>query len=61
MDAEVAALVAKAVETLEDRGASVEEVGPGFDDPKDIFDAHWNLGAARLVDRVPEMLQAEMD
>ena len=39
----------------------IEEVDPGFEDPKEMFNAHWDLGAARLVDKVPEDRRAEMD
>ena len=61
VDPEVAHIVAAAVETLESQGATVEEVSPGFSDPKQIFDAHWDLGAARLVEKVPEAFRKEMD
>ena len=61
VEPEVATIVADAVKVLEGLGAMIEEVDPGFEDPKEIFNAHWDLGAARLVDKVPEDRRAEMD
>lgn len=61
VDPEIAAIVADAVKVLEEQGAMVEETDPGFGDPKAMFDTHWDLGAARLVDKVPEDRRAEMD
>lgn len=61
VEPEVAAIVADAVKVLEGLGAMIEEVDPGFEDPKEMFNAHWDLGAARLVDKVPEDRRAEMD
>lgn len=43
---EVEALVRAAAEGLEDLGAHVEEVDPGFADPVDVFHTLWNTGAA---------------
>ncbi len=61
VEPEVAAIVADAVKVLEGLGAMIEEVDPGFEDPKEMFNAHWDLGAARLVDKVPEDRRPEMD
>ena len=61
VDPEVAAIVADGLKILESQGAMIDEVDPGFDDPKRIFNAHWDLGAARLVDRVPRDRRTEMD
>ncbi|MEK9723867.1 MAG: amidase, partial [Rhodospirillaceae bacterium] len=61
VDPEVAELVADAVKVLAEQGAEVEEVDPGFDDPKNIFDAHWDTGAARLIDAIPEAKRAGID
>ena len=45
VDAEVAAAVAAAVAALEDAGASVEVVDPGFADPLEITTGLWFTGA----------------
>ncbi|MBB53578.1 MAG: amidase [Magnetovibrio sp.] len=58
---EVASIVADAVKVLEAQGAVIDEVDPDFDDPKEIFSAHWDLGAARLVEKVPQERRIEMD
>jgi len=49
VDPEVAVAVARAAEALEQLGAHVEEAGPGFSDPRDVFDTLWSAGAGRLV------------
>ena len=49
VEPEVAALVKKAVETLEKLGAIVEEVDPGFENPSPIFRTFWVAGAAKLL------------
>ena len=49
VDAEVAAVVSKAVGVFEDLGAHVEQVDPGFDNPYDIFCKLWFSGAANLT------------
>jgi aspartyl-tRNA(Asn)/glutamyl-tRNA(Gln) amidotransferase subunit A len=61
VEPEVAAIVADAAKVLEGLGVMIQEVDPGFEDPKEMFNAHWDLGAARLVDKVPEDRRAEMD
>jgi len=61
VDPEIAAIVADAAQVLADQGAEIEETDPGFDDPKDMFDSHWNLGASRLVDSFSAEQQAQMD
>ena len=58
---EVASIVADAVKVLEAQGAVIDEVDPDFDDPKEIFSAHWDLGAARLVEKVPQERRTDMD
>lgn len=61
VDDDVAASVRDAVQTLRDLGAVVEEIDPGFEDPYEVFEAHWYAGAANLVrDFTPEML-SQMD
>jgi aspartyl-tRNA(Asn)/glutamyl-tRNA(Gln) amidotransferase subunit A len=49
VDREVADAVARAVAALSDLGAHVEQVDPGFSDPRDVFDVLWSAGAGRLV------------
>ena len=49
VDPEVAAIVARAAARLEDMGAYVEEVDPGFPDPRGTFETLWFAGAARVV------------
>ena len=53
VDYEVAALVREAVQVLADLGAHVEEVGPGFENPAEIFRVHWYAGAAYVVAALP--------
>src|SRR5690349_11893545 len=61
VDPEVATLVDRAVETLADLGAIVEEVDPGFENPAETFRAHWFAGAANLLRRYPDDQRARMD
>ena len=49
VDAEVAAIVAKAVDVFVDLGAHVELLDPGFDNPLDTFTKLWFAGAANLT------------
>lgn len=49
VDYEVAALVREAVQTFAELGAHVEEVGPGFENPAEIFRVHWYAGAAYVL------------
>jgi aspartyl-tRNA(Asn)/glutamyl-tRNA(Gln) amidotransferase subunit A len=49
VDPGVAALVASAAATFERLGARVEQVDPGFEDPRRCFDVLWSTGAAALV------------
>ena len=44
--AEVASCVGAAAKVFEDLGASVEEVDPGFESPREVFHVHWFSGAA---------------
>ncbi|HZE59885.1 MAG TPA: amidase [Burkholderiales bacterium] len=53
VDAEVAAIVRKALDVFTDLGAKVEEKHPGFEDPDAIFRVHWFSGAAALMKNVP--------
>jgi aspartyl-tRNA(Asn)/glutamyl-tRNA(Gln) amidotransferase subunit A len=49
VDPEVAALVAEAAHVFTQLGAHVEQVNPGFEDPRACFDVLWSTGAAKLV------------
>ncbi len=49
VDPEVAEKIAKAVKSLEALGVQIEQVDPGFDNPQDIFRAHWYAGAAFVL------------
>jgi len=61
VDAEVAALVRKALDVFTDLGAKVEEKNPGFDNPEAIFRAHWFAPAAFLVNSIPAEKRKLMD
>lgn len=49
VDPEVAVPVAAAARAFEALGAHVEQVDPGFEDPRWCFDMLWSTGAAALV------------
>ena len=49
VDAEVAELVSEAAKSFSALGAEVEQTGPGFDNPQEIFRAHWYAGAAFVL------------
>jgi aspartyl-tRNA(Asn)/glutamyl-tRNA(Gln) amidotransferase subunit A len=49
VDPEVAGPVAEAVVAFESLGAHVEQVDPGFGDPREAFDVLWTGGAAGAV------------
>jgi aspartyl-tRNA(Asn)/glutamyl-tRNA(Gln) amidotransferase subunit A len=53
VDAEVASVVAAAAAAFSELGATVENVGPGFDDPTPVFRTLWWAGAAQLVSTLP--------
>ena len=54
IDPEVEALVVNAVKRLEELGAIVELVDPGFDDPTEIFKTLWWSGAYFALGQLPE-------
>ncbi len=58
---EIAELVRAAVGTLEELGAHVEEVDPGFEDPMPIFRTLWWSGAAIALGRLPDEKKALLD
>ena len=53
VDPEIAALVAQAASAFTELGAHVEQVDPGFADPRATFDVLWSTGAARAVEALP--------
>jgi aspartyl-tRNA(Asn)/glutamyl-tRNA(Gln) amidotransferase subunit A len=58
MDPEVAQLVAKAVESLAQLGATVEEADPGFTDPEDVIVAYVSMGYGHMMRRLtPDQLR----
>jgi aspartyl-tRNA(Asn)/glutamyl-tRNA(Gln) amidotransferase subunit A len=58
MDPEVAQLVAKAVESLAQFGATVEEADPGFADPEDVIVTHVSMGYGHMMRRLtPDQLR----
>lgn len=61
VDAEVAAVVSKAVRVFEDLGAHVEQVDPGFDNPHDTFCKLWFSGAANLTSAFTSEQRALLD
>jgi aspartyl-tRNA(Asn)/glutamyl-tRNA(Gln) amidotransferase subunit A len=61
VDPEVAALVARAAERLESLGAHVEEVDPGFPDPRATFETLWFAGAAKVVADLGDPPPADLD
>ncbi|WP_340561311.1 amidase [Streptomyces sp. GSL17-111] len=58
---QVAAAVRRAVETLEELGAHVEEADPGFEDPVDAFHVLWFSGAARVTQHLGPEQRARLD
>ena len=61
VDREVAAVVAGAAEALAALGAHVEQVDPGFADPRDIFETLWSAGAGRLLTDLGDPPAEELD
>ncbi len=61
VDAEVAALVAKAAWSLADLGAEVELAEPDFSGADAVFRCLWYAGAANLMRRFDAAAQAQMD
>ncbi len=53
VDPEIAGLVARAASAFAELGAHVEQVDPGFADPRETFDVLWSTGAARAVALLP--------
>ena len=61
VEPEVAALVKRAVQVLEDLGAHVEAKDPGFANPLQVFTEHWFPGAASVVNAIDPRKHKLMD
>ena len=61
VDDDVSASVAAAVQVFSDLGATVEAIDPGFEDPYEIFEAHWYTGAANAIRDISPENRAMMD
>jgi len=61
VDPEVRTLVDAAVAQLEERGAHVEQVDPGFDDPLEMFNVLWYAGAANALRSLPDAQRSVLD
>jgi aspartyl-tRNA(Asn)/glutamyl-tRNA(Gln) amidotransferase subunit A len=61
VDAEIATLVSKAVDTLAGLGAEIVEATPDFPGAEEVFRMHWYAGVANLLQRFDERAQAPMD
>ncbi len=61
VNAEIAGLVKRAVDVLQELGAEVMEIDPGFADPAPIFRTLWWSGACALLDDLPPEKKALLD
>ena len=61
VDPEVAAAVAEAVLVLQQLGAEVEQIDPGFDDPVRAFEVLWFSGAAKLTETLTHDQRERLD
>jgi aspartyl-tRNA(Asn)/glutamyl-tRNA(Gln) amidotransferase subunit A len=61
VDPDVGALVIDAVHRMEALGAVIEEVDPGFESPRDMFDVLWKSGAANVIAGFPADKQELLD
>jgi aspartyl-tRNA(Asn)/glutamyl-tRNA(Gln) amidotransferase subunit A len=61
VDPEIARLVKKAVNVMEEQGAIVEQVDPGFADPANCFRVLWWSGVRALVSKMPEDKRALLE
>lgn len=52
VDPEVATAIERAAATLAELGAHVEQVDPGFEDPREAFDVLWGTGAVNLMEQL---------
>lgn len=58
---EVAASVKAAAQTLSELGAEVVEVDPGFPDPADMFNTHWQSGAHGAFRHLSDAQKSDLD
>jgi aspartyl-tRNA(Asn)/glutamyl-tRNA(Gln) amidotransferase subunit A len=61
VDPDVGALVIDAVHRMEALGAVIEELDPGFESPRDMFDVLWKSGAANVIAGFPADKQELLD
>jgi aspartyl-tRNA(Asn)/glutamyl-tRNA(Gln) amidotransferase subunit A len=61
VDPEVETLVEKAAEIFVELGATVVRIDPGFQDPFEIFRAHWFTGAANQRRAIPAEKHSLLD
>ncbi len=61
VDKEIAALVKTAVSVLEDLGAKVDQINPGFETPAPIFRTLWWCGARSALGKLPKTKKALLD
>ena len=61
VDPDVAASVDAAVQVLASLGAIVEEVDPGFDDPREAYHVLWFAGAGKVIESYDRARWNELD
>jgi aspartyl-tRNA(Asn)/glutamyl-tRNA(Gln) amidotransferase subunit A len=61
VDPEIAKAVKKAVKVLEELGAEVTQIDPGFADPGPVFKVLWWSGARALLGKLPDEKKALLD
>jgi aspartyl-tRNA(Asn)/glutamyl-tRNA(Gln) amidotransferase subunit A len=61
VEPEIRGAVETAARAFEDMGARVEETDSGFEDPIEVFDVHWNAGAANALRAYDEKTRELMD
>ena len=61
VDPEIAAAVRRAVDVLEQLGAQVEQVDPGFTDPVDAYEVLWFSGVAKVLSAFGESAIEKID
>ncbi|WP_299231310.1 amidase [uncultured Halomonas sp.] len=58
---DIAACARKAVEKLQDLGATIEEIDPGFDSPLEVFNTLWFAGSSQVLERLDMDQQEKLD
>ncbi|TDB04705.1 amidase [Halomonas marinisediminis] len=58
---DIAACTRKAVEKLQDLGATIDEIDPGFDSPLEVFNTLWFAGASQVLERLDRDQQDKLD